>query len=414
MRIGRSYLLVVTLALIAFCPTAAADVWINEFHYDNTGGDTGEFVEVAGPAGTDLTGWKIYGYRDVGTSYQTRALGGTIPDQENGMGTVAISFAGMQNGPADGLALVDGAGALIELISYEGTLVGTDGPALGKTSVDVGVEEGESTPLGHSLQLAGTGYRAEHFTWQNPLSNTQDAVNTNQTFDPLVVTLVSFTAEGRVNHGLLRWQTATEIETAGFHLWRSHEESGDYERITSNLIPAEGGSSWGASYSWIDEGLLSGAPFDYLLEDIDYGGVSTLHGPVAIDWVETLFVDLVRIDAMEGGTVHFSFDTGLFNSGRSYGLLGSYSGTEPGTPLPGGLITLPLNVDVFTRRLIRERGLSWGTDFFGTLDSDGTGRAILEIPPAPGLGGMAFDFALVMNNPYDFASNPVAIQIVAE
>ena len=40
-----------------------ANVWINEFHYDNggpnNGADVNEFIEIAGLAGTDLTGWKI-------------------------------------------------------------------------------------------------------------------------------------------------------------------------------------------------------------------------------------------------------------------------------------------------------------------------------------------------------------------
>ena len=39
-------------------------VWINEFHYDNDGGDTGEAVEVAGPAGTDLTDFQLVLYSD--------------------------------------------------------------------------------------------------------------------------------------------------------------------------------------------------------------------------------------------------------------------------------------------------------------------------------------------------------------
>ncbi|MGZ8869334.1 MAG: endonuclease, partial [Thermoanaerobaculia bacterium] len=50
------------LALSLVCSTLfAADpaVFINEFHYDNTGGDTGEFIEIAGPAGTNLTGYVI-------------------------------------------------------------------------------------------------------------------------------------------------------------------------------------------------------------------------------------------------------------------------------------------------------------------------------------------------------------------
>ncbi len=40
----------------------ATAVFINEFHYDNAGTDSGEFVEIAGAAGTDLTGWKVVLY----------------------------------------------------------------------------------------------------------------------------------------------------------------------------------------------------------------------------------------------------------------------------------------------------------------------------------------------------------------
>ena len=31
----------------------------SEIHYDNTGADVGEAIEISGPAGTDVTGWKI-------------------------------------------------------------------------------------------------------------------------------------------------------------------------------------------------------------------------------------------------------------------------------------------------------------------------------------------------------------------
>src|SRR5262245_8983842 len=37
-------------------------VFINEIHYDNVGTDTGEFIEIAGPAGTDLAGWRLVRY----------------------------------------------------------------------------------------------------------------------------------------------------------------------------------------------------------------------------------------------------------------------------------------------------------------------------------------------------------------
>jgi hypothetical protein len=37
-------------------------VWINEFHYDNIGTDTGEFIEIAGTAGTNLGTYSLVRY----------------------------------------------------------------------------------------------------------------------------------------------------------------------------------------------------------------------------------------------------------------------------------------------------------------------------------------------------------------
>jgi hypothetical protein len=87
--------------------TKAQSVWINEFHYENVGGDVGEFVEVAGLAGTDLSAWQLVLYRGNGTVYNTIPLSLMIPDEGCGFGAVAFNLPtdGIQNGP-DGIALV--------------------------------------------------------------------------------------------------------------------------------------------------------------------------------------------------------------------------------------------------------------------------------------------------------------------
>ena len=38
-------------------PPTSADFHINEIHYDNVGTDTGEAIEIEGPAGADITGF---------------------------------------------------------------------------------------------------------------------------------------------------------------------------------------------------------------------------------------------------------------------------------------------------------------------------------------------------------------------
>ncbi|MDJ0839892.1 MAG: endonuclease [Acidobacteriota bacterium] len=162
--------------------TGTGALWINEIHYDNDGADTGEGVEIAGPAGADTTGWQLVAYNgNGGSSYDTTNLSGTLSDQSNGFGFVWYNIAGLQNGAPDGIALVDDTGAVIEFLSWEGTFTAVGGPADGLTSTDIGVSEASSTPVGHSLQLGGTGSGAADFTWQAAQTDTPGAVNAGQT-----------------------------------------------------------------------------------------------------------------------------------------------------------------------------------------------------------------------------------------
>ena len=157
--------------------------FINEIHYDNTGKDTGEAIEVAGPVGTDLSGWALVLYNGRnGASYRTKSLSGIIPDQTNGFGTIAFGFAkSIQNGAPDGIALVAN-GQVAQFLSYEGTFTAVGGPADGMTSIDIQVAESGSTPVEFSLQLKGTGTVPGNFFWGIPTQSSFGAVNTEQVF----------------------------------------------------------------------------------------------------------------------------------------------------------------------------------------------------------------------------------------
>ena len=164
---------------------AAVPVFINEIHYDNNGTDADEAIEIAGPAGTDLTGWSIVLYNGAsGTVYDTDALSGTILDAGGGFGAAAITYSvnGVQNGAPDGIALVHGT-TVVQFLSYEGSFTAVDGPAGGMSSTDIGVSETGSEPLGRSLQLVGTGMFYDDFTWQGPTATASiGAINAGQTF----------------------------------------------------------------------------------------------------------------------------------------------------------------------------------------------------------------------------------------
>jgi hypothetical protein len=143
-------------------------VFINEIHYDNTGTDAGEAIEIAGPAGTDLTGWSLVLYNGSGGAvYDTDPLSGVIADQADGYGTVSLSYPsnGIQNGAPDGIALVDAGSTVVQFLSYEGVVIASNAPAAGMTSTDMGVAEAGTTPVGSSLQLQGTGTTYADFAW---------------------------------------------------------------------------------------------------------------------------------------------------------------------------------------------------------------------------------------------------------
>jgi uncharacterized protein len=145
----------------AECPQPPT-VFLSELHYDNVGADVNEGVEVQGPAGSDLTGWNVVLYNGSnGLVYDTVALSGMIPDLGGGVGVVAVPIAGIQNGSPDAIALVDAGGAVVEFLGYEGTFTAIDGPAMGLTSVDMGVAEDGSTLADQSLQRVD-------FVWSGP------------------------------------------------------------------------------------------------------------------------------------------------------------------------------------------------------------------------------------------------------
>ena len=163
-------------------PAPVGSVFINEFHYDNDGGDVGEFVEIAGPAGTDLSGYSLVLYNgNGGANYDTINLTGVIDDEGQGFGAVAFFRAGIQNGSPDGIALVDADGNVVEFLSYEGSFTAVGGPADGLTSTDIGVSESGNTPIGFSLQRQGTGTTASDFTFAEAQAETPGTLNTGQT-----------------------------------------------------------------------------------------------------------------------------------------------------------------------------------------------------------------------------------------
>ncbi len=97
---------------------------------------------------------------------------------------------------------------------------------------------------------------------------------------PTVINLSFFIALPRANKIVIQWRTESESDNAGFNIYRSAADRGEYCKINDALIPAEGSATQGASYIFVDKTVKNGRTYYYKLEDIDLNGVSAMHGPV--------------------------------------------------------------------------------------------------------------------------------------
>ncbi|MBN1667097.1 MAG: hypothetical protein JW862_08405 [Anaerolineales bacterium] len=95
------------------------------------------------------------------------------------------------------------------------------------------------------------------------------------------VELIDFVAIPGDGFIILQWETAVEIDNAGFYLHRRSSSDQDFA-IISDFIPANPGLI-GGTYEWIDElNIVNGTRYEYMLEAIDFNNASEFHGPVEV------------------------------------------------------------------------------------------------------------------------------------
>jgi len=80
---------------------------------------------------------------------------------------------------------------------------------------------------------------------------------------------------------MLKWVTESEVDNAGFNLYRAEKENGNYVKFNGSLIAAKGSAAQGASYEFIDTNVQNRKTYFYKLEDIELNGRTTMHGPVS-------------------------------------------------------------------------------------------------------------------------------------
>ena len=128
----------------------------------------------------------------------------------------------------------------------------------------------------------------------------------------------------------------------------------------------------------------------------------------------SFWTDAEEISLTPGGSVGFDLIAGTPHAGEVYLVLGSASGTTPGTPIGGHV--LPLQFDGYFVLTLSQPNVFPFSQTLGTLDARGRANASFALPPGlRALAGLHFDHAYVLIDPLSGsvtrASNAVPLDL---
>jgi hypothetical protein len=161
------------------------------------------------------------------------------------------------------------------------------------------------------------------------------------------VTLVYFRASAQTGVVLLEWETATELDNAGFFINRSLSQNSGYSRI-GDFIPARGDPLLGATYQYSDRNVSNGVLYWYKLETIDIQQNSDLYEPpVSVilggTWTPTATATATRTQGAGNPTsTRTPTRTSRPGSPTRTPTLGGYN-PYPAPSIPPGQTEIPVN-----------------------------------------------------------------------
>ena len=115
----------------------------------------------------------------------------------------------------------------------------------------------------------------------------------------LPVTLSHFRAERTDAGVILKWTTESEVDNAGFYIYRSKTKDGEFKVVNPSMIQGAGTTGERNTYTWTDTTAKPNTVYYYRIEDVSHAGVRQqlatvrLRGLVsAADKLTTMWADL--------------------------------------------------------------------------------------------------------------------------
>ncbi len=151
----------------------------------------------------------------------------------------------------------------------------------------------------------------------------------------------AFPGDGSIQ---VEWETSAETDLAGFYLTRSNQSGGAYDPV-STLIAPQGVEGLGAQYSYLDEDVINGNTYYYILEEVESDQSITQHGPISAVAGETTATPTATASASPTATP--SPSTTADTETPTATVTGSQQATETRTPTPTKTTTLRPTLTLF-------------------------------------------------------------------
>ena len=91
--------------------------------------------------------------------------------------------------------------------------------------------------------------------------------------EPLPVNLSHFRAEHTHAGVILKWTTESEVDNAGFYIYRSTTMDGDFKVVNTTMIQGAGTTGERIEYTWTDTSAKPNTVYYYRIEDVSHAGV---------------------------------------------------------------------------------------------------------------------------------------------
>lgn len=99
----------------------------------------------------------------------------------------------------------------------------------------------------------------------------------------LVLTALLIVLAGCAAPVRVTWKTETEMNTAGFNLYRSTSPDGPFtEKVNAELIPPSADPLTGKEYTYMDTTAQAGVTYYYQLQEVEQSGAVNKFGPITV------------------------------------------------------------------------------------------------------------------------------------